>query len=154
MQASRAARVAALFAVLAPVAAFAGTAEQHTGRVTHVVDGHSIEMLVNSKRVRVRLAGIDAPQGGQPYGLRSRQALVRLCAGEIATVAATARADGGSLVGRVACAGTDAGSEQIRLGMARVSEPASAGLQAIESEARSAHRGLWSTQTTVMQKKP
>jgi len=154
MQAPRAARVAALFAVLAPVAAFAGTAEQHTGRVTHVVNGHAVEMLVNAKRVRVRLAGIDAPQEGQAYGLRSRQALVRLCAGEIATVEATGRTDGGWLVGRVVCAGTDAGSEQVRLGMARISEPAGAGLQAIEREARSAHRGLWSTQTTVMQKKP
>ena len=156
MQGLRKAGIAAILVAFATPEAFAGAAEQHTGRVTHVVDGHSVDVLVKAKRVRVRLAGIDAPQAGQPYGLRSRQSLVRLCAGEIATVEATGRSGAESLVGRVACAGTDAGAEQVRLGMARVSERTGAGaaLSAIENEARAAHRGLWSTPTMADSPKP
>jgi endonuclease YncB( thermonuclease family) len=130
-------------------AACAGAAERHVGRVTHVVDGQSVDVVVKAKRLRVRLAGIDAPRAGQPFGLRSRQALVQLCGGEIATIDATGKADNGSLIAHVACAGTDASAEQVRLGMARVSDDGSAGRQltALENEARAAHRGLWSTKT-------
>jgi len=112
-----------------------------------VVDGHSVDVLVKAQRLRVRLAGIDAPQG-QLLGLRSRQSLVQLCSGELATVEPTAISRKGSVVGHVACAGTDAGAEQIRRGMARISESAEAGLRlrALEDEARAAHRGVWSTQ--------
>jgi endonuclease YncB( thermonuclease family) len=130
-------------------AACAGATERHVGRVTHVVDGHSVDVVVKAKRLRVRLAGIDAPRAGQPFGLRSRQALVQLCGGEIATVEATGKTDNGSLIAHVACAGTDAGAAQVRLGMARVSDERGAGRQltALENEARAAHRGLWSTET-------
>ncbi len=127
----------------------AGAAERHTGRVTHVVDGQSVDVLVKTERVRVRLAGVDAPQGQLP-GLRSRQSLVQLCSGELATVEPVAISRKGSVVGHVACGGVDAGSEQIRRGMARVSASPDTGLRqlrAVEEEARAAHRGVWATQT-------
>ena len=123
------------------------TAEQHIGRVAHVIDGHSVEVLIGEKRVRVRLAGIDAPRQGQPFGLRSRQSLVQLCSGETATVEENAKTNG-TFVGRLTCNGTDAAAEQLRRGMARLSakpEPR-AQLRVIEEEARAARRGLWSIQ--------
>jgi endonuclease YncB( thermonuclease family) len=123
-------------------------AGQQTGRVTQVVDGHSLDVLMKTQRLRVRIAGIDAPQG-QLLALRSRQSLVQLCGGEVAAVEPVAISGKGSVVAHVACGGTDAGSEQIRRGMARLSGTPDAALRlrALEDEARAAHRGVWSTQT-------
>ena len=53
-----------------PTAAFA-----ETGKVVGVIDGDTITVLVDKRQVRVRLAEIDAPERGQPYSTRSKQAL-------------------------------------------------------------------------------
>lgn len=45
------------------------------GPVVAVLDGDTVDVLVDRKPVRVRLAEIDAPEKGQPFGTRSRQAL-------------------------------------------------------------------------------
>ena len=139
---------AALFALFAtPCQA----AEQRAGRVAHVIDGGSLEMLTEGKRVRVRLAGVAAPAPNEPFGLRSRQSLVQLCSGEMATVTLDGRDPNGRALGRVVCAGTDAGAEQVRRGFARTvpREGSVVELAAIEDEARAAHRGLWSTQPAL-----
>jgi micrococcal nuclease len=49
-----------------------------TGR-GYVVDGDSIII----DKVMIRLAGIDAPELDQPYGQNAKQALMRLCRGQI-----------------------------------------------------------------------
>jgi len=46
------------------------------GRVAHVVDGDTLDVIVQDKRVRIRILDIDAPERAQPYGLRSRQSLI------------------------------------------------------------------------------
>jgi micrococcal nuclease len=38
------------------------------GRVAHVVDGDTLDVIVEGKRIRVRLLDIDAPEGNQRYG--------------------------------------------------------------------------------------
>jgi endonuclease YncB( thermonuclease family) len=67
---------------------FAPTAEAATlhGRVTHVVDGDTLDVVVKETRVRVRILDIDAPEYAQPYGHRSRQSLIALCGGEAAQI--------------------------------------------------------------------
>jgi endonuclease YncB( thermonuclease family) len=61
------------------IAAGAGTATQAAstadepaaylpGKVTRVIDGDTIDVLLASGRIRVRLHGIDAPEGNQPGG--------------------------------------------------------------------------------------
>jgi len=52
---------------------FALNAEAATlhGRVTHVVDGDTLDVVVKETRVRVRILEIDAPEHAQPFGLRS-----------------------------------------------------------------------------------
>lgn len=55
----------------------------HTGKVTAVKDGDTIEMLVNGKPMRIRLFGVDAPEKGQPFGEKSKQFTANLCFGKV-----------------------------------------------------------------------
>lgn len=43
------------------------------GRVTRVIDGDTLDVLLSSGRVRVRLQGVDAPERDQPGGHESAQ---------------------------------------------------------------------------------
>ncbi len=54
-----------LFILLIASSSFAAT---FTGKVVRVLDGDTIEVLVNTKPVRVRLADIDCPEKKQPFG--------------------------------------------------------------------------------------
>ncbi|MGY8527588.1 thermonuclease family protein [Paracidovorax citrulli] len=49
-----------------------------TGKVVRIIDGDTIDVLVEQRPVRIRLAGIDAPERGQPFGERARQHLASL----------------------------------------------------------------------------
>jgi micrococcal nuclease len=44
-----------------------------TGKVTRILDGDTLEVPVDPKPVRVRLAQIDAPEKTQPFGTKPRQ---------------------------------------------------------------------------------
>ncbi|HVL56158.1 MAG TPA: thermonuclease family protein, partial [Burkholderiaceae bacterium] len=68
---------APLLAMLVACAAAATTAEPVVhGRVVHVHDGDSFVLqLADGQREQVRLAGIDAPEKGQPHADESRDAL-------------------------------------------------------------------------------
>lgn len=49
----------------------------------YVIDGDTIVI----DRIRIRLAGIDAPELDHPWGQKSKWALVRLCKGQVVTAA-------------------------------------------------------------------
>lgn len=70
------------------------------------------------QQVRVRLAEIDAPESGQPYGRRSKEHLSALCFNVEATIRPTTTDRWGRTVARVECRGKDANLEQVRAGMA------------------------------------
>ena len=110
-------RALAVTALLFAVSADAATLD---GRVAHVVDGDTLDIIVQGKRVRVRILDIDAPEQAQPYGHRSRQSLIALCGGESAHIDGDKHDRTGRLLARVRCNGVDAGAEQVRRGMAWV----------------------------------
>ena len=74
------ARTVASWLVLALIVAWIPvSAETLTGRVVGVHDGDTLTLLVEGNRqIKVRLAGIDAPELSQPYGQKAKQALSNL----------------------------------------------------------------------------
>ncbi len=67
--------------LLTVVLACLGIAEEFSGRVVAVMDGDTITVLLGREQRRVRLAGVDAPEKGQAFGQRSKQALSQMVFG-------------------------------------------------------------------------
>ena len=49
------------------------TSEAWSGKVIGIADGDTITVLRDKKDVRIRLYGIDCPEGGQAFSKRARQ---------------------------------------------------------------------------------
>ena len=129
------------------VAAFAvASATEVSGIVVRFADGDTFTLLgEGNKQVQIRLAEIDAPENGQPYGNRSRQALTSLIAGREVTVRIQTQDRYGRTVGRPYIGNTDVCEEMVRLGAAWVYPQyvTDDSLLDIEAEARRADRGVW-----------
>ena len=131
--------------LLAPFGAVLADAAEYTGKVVAIADGDTLTLLVDHRQLKIRLAEIDTPERGQPYGSRAKEALSKLAFGKRARVVATDRDRYGRIVGRVYVGDTDVNAELVRRGAAWVyrqyaKDP---GLFALEAEARRAKRGLW-----------
>ena len=50
-------------------------AETLSGYVVGITDGDTLTLLVDRTQHKIRLAEIDTPERGQPWGTRARQAL-------------------------------------------------------------------------------
>jgi endonuclease YncB( thermonuclease family) len=100
---------------------------------------------------KIRLAGIDAPEGGQAFGDRSRQNLSDEVFGKQVAIEWSKRDRYGRIVGKVLRDGQDVCLEQVRIGMAwhykyyqNEQSPEDRKQYAdAENEARAARRGLW-----------
>jgi endonuclease YncB( thermonuclease family) len=62
-------------------------ADSYTGRVVGVSDGDSVTVLLQNTEQHIRLAEIDAPEKGQPFAARSKEALASLVFGKTVKVA-------------------------------------------------------------------
>ncbi|HVF64137.1 MAG TPA: thermonuclease family protein [Casimicrobiaceae bacterium] len=115
------------------------------GRVVAVHDGDTITVLSAGRPIRVRLAGIDAPEAGQPFSNASRHALEALVAARDVMVIERGRDGYGRVLARVHAGSIDVNAEQVRLGYAWVYRrfERDARLHALEVEAKAARRGLW-----------
>jgi endonuclease YncB( thermonuclease family) len=128
----------------APVAAVgSGVIE---GRVVGVVDGDTLDVLVDGAPLRVRVAGIDTPERGQPFASRARQALAGRVLHEEVRIITVATDRFGRTVGEVYADGVCVGCELVREGLAWAYRGGGEDqvLEALEREARAAGRGLWS----------
>ncbi len=72
------------FLIFLSLTAFADTL---TGQVVKITDGDTLYVLdANNEQHKIRLAGIDAPERKQAYGLASRKHLASIVAGKQVTV--------------------------------------------------------------------
>ena len=123
-----------------------------SGRVVRIEDGDTISVLDDANRnYKIRLQGIDAPEGGQAFGDRSRQSLADEVFGKQVRIEWSKRDQYGRIVGKVLVDGRDVCLEQIRAGLAwhykyyqnEQSADDRKMYADIEEEARMAKRGLW-----------
>jgi len=134
------------------VAAQVLAAETYTGKVIAIADGDTLTILTERRRqVKVRLAEIDTPERGQPYGARAKQALAVLAFGKTARVEQQDVDRYGRVVGRVYVDGMDVNAEMVRRGYAWVYRryARDESLFDLEREARSADRGIWAMEHPV-----
>lgn len=115
------------------------------GKVVSISDGDTIKVLKDGKQVRIRLAAIDCPEKGQPYGQKAKQFTSAMVAGKIVKVWETDIDRYGRIVGFVFIGDKNLNKELLSAGLAwhykkYSRDPA---LAKLEFEARSAKRGLW-----------
>ena len=136
-----------LVVVLAPA-----LADTLTGKVVKITDGDTFYILdANYKEHKIRLAGIDALERKQAYGLASRKHLLSIVAGKQVTIEYKKRDRYGRIVGKVLVDGIDACLAQVKAGFAwhfkkyeHEQSPRDRELYAeSENQARTGRLGLW-----------
>lgn len=128
-----------------------------TGRVVQVSDGDTINLLVEKKQERIRLASIDAPETahgserpGQPFGEASRKNLAQYVAGKTLTVTCFEKDRYDRHICDIPVEGTTANRLQVEQGMAWANQQAKGkylrdkSLPDLEKAARQKKLGLWS----------
>jgi len=120
--------------------------EELTGQVIKVNDGDTLTLRIAGQRpVKVRLAGIDAPEYDQPYGKTARRVLTAIVSGRTVRVNTRSRDDYGRIVGTVTLSGQDIEAALVERGAAWVYRRYNRNprLVDLEAQAKAARRGLW-----------
>jgi endonuclease YncB( thermonuclease family) len=125
--------------------------ETLVGKVVAVTDGDTIKILVGTDQVKVRLAGIDAPESKQPFGTRAKQALSEKIFGQEVPVEAQGKDRYGRTLGTIFVGTRNINVEMVQEGMAWqfVKYDKSKSLAEAEAAARKAKRGLWADPNPV-----
>ena len=123
----------------------AAQAEEFTGRVIVVIDGDTVLVLRHGHPLKVRLAGIDAPERSQDYGLASRDALLRMVLHKQVRVETRTIDKYGRTVALLWLGTLNVNEEMVRRGMAWDYSYFNRDPRylALQQEARQSRRGLW-----------
>lgn len=106
-----------LVAVVLALLAITASADTITGRVVGIADGDTLTLLdATNTQHKIRLAGIDSPEKGQPFGQVCKQSLSDLAYDRVATVESTQLDRYGRVIGKVLVNGQDVNLEQVRRG--------------------------------------
>ena len=142
------------FALLAFFVVVPCLADSFTGTVTRVIDGdtvvvasgHQPSTMNHQPSCKVRLAGVDAPELREPWGLESKMALSGLISNKTVVVHWTRRGRYRRIIGHVYLTGRSINRQLIALGWARhfrrYSQDKS--LAQAERQARDRALGMWS----------
>lgn len=135
-----------LLPLLAACATAADSGLLH-GRVLRIVDGDTIDVRLDSGRIRVRLQGIDAPEHDQPGGREATQFLRQHLNDRDVQLEPVSQDQYGRLVAIVHSGGMNLNRELVRAGHAwayrRYMRRGERELCRLEHEARQSGRGLW-----------
>ncbi len=131
-------------ALLATTPLFAAT---FSGKVIGIADGDTIRVMHNGMAERVRLWGIDCPEGHQAFGTRAKQFTSTHAFGTTVTVIVKDVDRYGRTVAIITLQdGKNLNYELVRAGFAwwyRAYAKNDTVLPQLEAEARAAKRGLW-----------
>lgn len=122
------------------------SAYELTGKVIKIADGDTLTILdAEHNQHKIRLADIDAPESGQPYGNRAKQRLNQLTRNKWVTAYCREKDKYGRDVCTVVADGVDANADLVASGHAWVYEQYNqrADLPALQVAAQRARRGLW-----------
>lgn len=121
------------------------------GRAVSIAGGDTFTLLTADKqRIKIRLAEIDAPERGQPYGAKSRQALAALIMKDDIRVVVQTTDRYGRIVGRPFSGDLDICETMVRIGAAWVYREyvVDRKLFDVENDARKRRRGVWGLSET------
>lgn len=125
--------------------------EELSGKVVSVTDGDTIKVLIGKETVTVRLEGIDAPESGQSFGKKAKEALAGLVAGKTVTVKKTGTDKYKRTLGIVIVGDVDASAKLLEDGWAwhfkKYNDEER--LAKLEEAARKARRGLWADENAL-----
>jgi endonuclease YncB( thermonuclease family) len=121
------------------------------GKVVSVTDGDTINVLKDGKQVKIRLAAIDCPEIGQSYGDIAKQFTSDMAEYKVVRVRETGKDRDVFIVGFVFVNDINLNEEILAAGLAWTYKKYSRvpALAKLESEARSAKRGLWAEPNPV-----
>jgi len=115
------------------------------GKVVGVLDGDSLEVLVDRRPVQVRLAAIDAPEWDQTRGKDAKKALSTLAFGKQVVVKTKGKDNNERTLGLVEVEGRELNAAMLEQGWAwhfkRFDQDEK--LAKLEEAARKAKKGLW-----------
>jgi endonuclease YncB( thermonuclease family) len=116
-----------------------------SGKVIRIIDGDTVDILVDREPMRIRLAQIDAPEKRQAFGTKSRHALAAMVSQKTATVITAGTDRYGRTIGTVLVDGRDINRAMVGQGMAWVYRQHlnDFSLIAVETKARENRVGLW-----------
>lgn len=87
------------------------------GQVVSVHDGDTLTLLVDSRQVKIRLASIDAPERGQPFGNAAKSALSDLVFGKDVRIETAGRDRYGRILGTIYVGEVQVNQRLIDLGL-------------------------------------
>lgn len=125
--------------------------EKLSGKVVGITDGDTISVLIDKESIKVRLEGIDAPESGQSYGKKSKQALSEMVFEKSVTVNKTGKDRYGRTLGVVIVDELDVNAWMIEEGWAwhYTKYNDEDRLAKLEVAARTQKRGLWADDTPL-----
>ncbi len=137
-------------------------AETFTAKVIVVMDGDTVMVLRGcgrmepeapgtrppcrgNRKIKVRMANIDAPEKAQEFGEQSRESLLEMVGKKQVHIETQAVDQYGRIVGLIGVDGRSVNQEQVRRGMAWENSHyhADKTYVSLQSDARQARRGLW-----------
>jgi endonuclease YncB( thermonuclease family) len=137
--------VAAVWAVASLADAPQGAAGSYQARAVHIHDGDSLIVSDGERQRDLRIAEIDTPERGQPWGKRATQALRRLVEGKALRVELVTTDRYGREVSKLWADGVCVACELVRAGDAWAYREylRDSGLLELERKAREGRLGLW-----------